>query len=172
MRLHFSIVVVLICALFTDASLFDPISTDAPPAALQTIKHPLVLDRLRAELVGKPLQTNKYWVNFMVVNGSSPVHSHPFVLLANEESPYGVRISHPEMEVCASCLELFELVHRNHEPVCVQDLEYGGGYADRVQYYGNKLNTHIGVSATEFTQPVFPELQSFGTFGAVVQMRK
>eukprot|EP00823_Brevimastigomonas_motovehiculus_P004727 TRINITY_DN3223_c0_g1_i2.p1 TRINITY_DN3223_c0_g1~~TRINITY_DN3223_c0_g1_i2.p1 ORF type:complete len:779 (+),score=161.74 TRINITY_DN3223_c0_g1_i2:39-2375(+) len=145
-----TVLLFLVASSFAAPIAFEPISVNDPPAEFQRITHPLPIEHIRADLATKPLQTNKFWVNFIVENGTSPVHAHPFVFLQNDFPPYGLTVTHPEME----------------------DVEFGGRVASgAAQYYSNILRAHIGASATEFTTRPFWEIQSFGTLGASLQLR-
>jgi len=79
----------LILFLLVQSELLDVIRTDQPP--LPTVSHPL--NPLIQVSQPGPIQTNKFWMNFLLSTTNEPVHVQPYVLKFEKNSPFGLAIS-------------------------------------------------------------------------------
>jgi endo-1,3(4)-beta-glucanase len=109
-----------------------PISTIAPNSSFYPyIVHPRPPQRLNLS-TKQALHTNKFYINSLLGQGTNPMLVHPYILLINPSSPYGVSIS------------------------CTETLILGPKIDDtRVKYFINSILKNIEVSATEFSTQDF-----------------
>ncbi|CAF0816447.1 unnamed protein product [Didymodactylos carnosus] len=125
----------------------QPISTSAPGSLYPRITHPRQPKRLNLANKEQPLHTNKYFGNAYMESGKNPIFSHPYVLLANFDSPYGVSISNSEEWSFGPQID-----------------------STRVKYFINTIHKTLQVSATEFTGQNF-EITSFDEPGFSFTMK-
>lgn len=126
--------VILLLSIYTIKSIdvLTPVSTIPPNEQLYPrVIHPRQPQRLSIPN-GRPLHTNKYYINAILGPGSNPIISHPYVLVMNTAAPLGVSIS---------CTEQFSLGPK------IDDT--------RVKYFINLILKNMIVTATEFTSQNF-----------------
>lgn len=83
------------------ANIFTPIATTAPPSTFpRRNSHPVSKPPLAGAERGRPIQTNKFYVNMMLGNRSNPVFTFPYeVWWSNQkDAPWGLGIDHREPE--------------------------------------------------------------------------
>lgn len=105
-----------------------PISTTAPNASFYpNIVHPRQSQRIN--LPNKQaIHTNKFYTNPLLGQGNNPMLVHPYILLMNPSTPFGVSVS------------------------CTESVILGPKIDDtRVRYFINIVLQNIRVGATEFT---------------------
>ncbi len=73
-------------------SIFDPISTDAPPAVFQ--RSELILERPSHISSAKVVETNKFYANLFLGSFTNMVWTHPYGFWWDKSSFYGLGVSH------------------------------------------------------------------------------
>ncbi|UJR31943.1 hypothetical protein I4U23_019416 [Adineta vaga] len=132
MILAWTLTLLTIVSLSTSIDVLLPISTTKPDSTFYpNVVHPRQPQRLN--LGNKQaLHTNKFYTNPILGSGENPILVHPFVLLMNPSSPFGVSIS------------------------CTEQLALGPQIdSTRVKYFINVILKNMQVSATEFTAQNF-----------------
>jgi endoglucanase Acf2 len=116
----------------TSIDVLVPISTTTPNSSFYpNIAHPRPPQRLNLA-TKRALHTNKFYTNPILGTGENPILTHPFVLLMNAATPYGVSIS------------------------CTEQLAFGPQTdSTRVKYFINVILKNMQVSATEFSSQNF-----------------
>ena len=123
-----SICLLITLSTVTGVDVLGPISTQALSSSLYpNIVHPKQPQRLNLPSK-RALHTNKFYTNAILGSGENPVITHPFVLLFNVQTPYGVSISQTESLAFGPQID-----------------------STRVKYFINNILKNIQVSATEFT---------------------
>jgi endo-1,3(4)-beta-glucanase len=109
-----------------------PISTRPPDASF----YPNIVHPRQPQRLGLPnkraLHTNKFYTNPLLGPGDNPIITHPFVILMNTASPYGVSISSTEQLAFGPQID-----------------------STRVKYFINVILKNMQVSATEFSAQNF-----------------
>lgn len=116
----------------TSVDVLVPISTIPPNASFYpNIVHPRPPQRVN--LASKQaIHTNKFYMNPMLGQGNNPMLVHPYILLMNPTTPFGVSVS------------------------CTETLILGPKIDDtRVKYFINMILQNIRIGATEFTAQNF-----------------
>ena len=119
----------------TPIDVLVPISTLAPNTSFYpNIVHPRPPQRVN--LTNKQaIHTNKFYMNPLLGQGNNPMLVHPYILLMNPSTPFGVSVS------------------------CTETLILGPKIDDtRVKYFINQILQNMRISASEFTAQNFEVL--------------
>ncbi|CAF3308077.1 unnamed protein product [Rotaria sp. Silwood2] len=133
MNLLISLVLTIVFSKVVCIDVLVPLSKSVPDHTFYPyIIHPRQPQRLNLTK-RSPLHTNKFYSNAILgANGDNPLLTHPYVILMNKDSPYGVSISFTE------------------------EWSYGPQIdSTRVKYFVNSIVKNIQMSALEFSSQSF-----------------
>lgn len=91
--IHRMLLFLLLLALVGDCNLLDPIDTHAHYDIFPSEEHPLKPPAGSESLLDKPIQTNKFYTNFLLGQQNYPVWTHPYTLWWSTANK-GMAISH------------------------------------------------------------------------------